>query len=343
MSHLFLTAIGSPSVAIALLDVPDRALAADELRVAVEAAPINNADLLFAAGWFSVVPQVPAEMGAEGVGRVLAAGSDLDPDVVGRRVVILPTFVHGTWGHEVTVPARHTVVVPDGADPLQLAMLAVNPATARALLTDYAALEQGDWIGLNLANSAVGLHVIALARRAGIRTVAIVRREEVAERVRERGADVVLVDGEDLGSRVADALDGARLRLFLDGTGDSRHIAELTPNIEPGGSLVVFAAASGQAPALPLADLIYRGVSLRAFFILNWIRDTPREELEQAYAELADLVGDGVLRTDIEAGYPLETFHQALEHAAKEGRSGKVLFTPGTDGGRTSDAGPVTD
>jgi NADPH:quinone reductase-like Zn-dependent oxidoreductase len=39
----------------------------------MEAAPINPADFLLAAGWYGVQPALPAPLGAEGVGRVVAA------------------------------------------------------------------------------------------------------------------------------------------------------------------------------------------------------------------------------------------------------------------------------
>jgi NADPH:quinone reductase-like Zn-dependent oxidoreductase len=298
--------------------------------VAVEAAPVNNADVLFAAGWFGVYPRVPAALGAEGVGRVIEAGPQADRSLVGRRVLILPTFVQGTWADRVLVPAHNVVPVGDSADALQLAMLPVNPATAHALLNDYVTLRPGDWIGLNLANSAVGQYVIALAKRAGIRTLAIVRREEAAAQVRELGADAVVLDGDGLADRVATALGGNRLRLFLDGTGSPDQVAAVSGAVEAGGSVVAFAAATGRSPALPLPDLIYRGVSLRAFFILNWIADASREQLEKVYGELAELVEQGVLHAAVEATYPLHRHREALAHAQRTGRSGKVLFTPGT-------------
>ena len=329
MSQLFLNAVGGDlAETIDLVRQPDLDLGQDDLLVAVEAAPINNADLLFTAGWFSVYPELPNALGAEGVGRVLKAGPGADRNLVGRRVIILPTFVQGTWAEQVVIPARNTVVVPDGANPLQLAMLAVNPATARSLLNDYVPVRRGEWVGLNLANSAVGQYVIALAKRAGIRTLAVVRREQAAEQVRRLGADIVVVDGDKLGHRVAEALGGVQLRLLLEGTGSSEQVAELAPSVESGGSVVVFAAATNQSPALPLADLIYRGISLRAFFILNWIRDTPRDELERAYVELAQLVEQGVLEAEVEATYPLTAYKEAFAHAARTERSGKILFTP---------------
>ncbi|MGW7385563.1 zinc-dependent alcohol dehydrogenase family protein [Streptomyces sp. NPDC054794] len=330
MSQLILSAVGGDlDETVSLNARPDRALAGDDLLVAVEAAPVNNADLLFAAGWFGVYPSVPSELGAEGVGRVIQAGPAADPALVGRRVLILPTFTHGTWADHAVVPTGSVVPVSDRGEALQLAMLPVNPATAYALLNDYVSLKPGDWIGLNLANSAVGQYVITLAKQAGVKTLAVVRRQEAAEQVRRLGADLVVVDGDDLGDRVAKALDGTQLRMLLEGTSDPAQIAALVRSVEAGGSVVVFAAATGQSPALPLGDFIYRGISLRSFFILNWLRDTPRERLERIYTELTGLVEEGVIGAAVEATYPLEEFRAALAHAQQAGRSGKVLFTPG--------------
>ena len=329
MSRLILNTVGGNLADTVVLDPePVGSPGAGEVLVEVEAAPVNGADQLFAAGWFGVYPELPAAMGAEGVGRVVHAGSDVDPGLIGRRVVMLPTFRHGTWATRTVVPARQVIPVPDQGDPVQLAMLAVNPAAAHALLNDFVQLRTGDWVGLNLANSAVGHYVITLARRAGIKTLAVVRRKEAVDEVRRLGADAVVVDGEDLSERVANVLDGARLRVLFEGTGDPGQVAQLVPAVEAGGSVVTFASVTGQAPAVPLPDLIYRGISLRAFYILAWLQNTPRERLEQVYAELAELVTEGILAAAVKATYPLGEYAKALQHAQENGRSGKILFTP---------------
>ena len=329
MSHLILTAVGGDLAdTVSLRHDPEAFPGADDVLIAVEAAPINNADLLFAAGLLGVNPDVPAALGGEGVGRVMRGGASVDPALVGRRVLILPTFRHGTWAATTVVPARAVIPVPGNVDVLQLAMLPGNPAAAYALLNDYVQLRPGDWVGLNLANGAVGRYLIALARRAGIKTLGVVRRDEAAEQVRRAGADLVVSDGADLGGRVTKALGGATLRVLFEGTGDPGQIAELVRAVEDGGSVIAFASATGQAPALPLGDLFNRGISLRAFFILNWLRDTPRERLERVYADLADLIGQGVIGAAVEATYPLDEYRAALQHAQQSGRSGKILFTP---------------
>jgi NADPH:quinone reductase-like Zn-dependent oxidoreductase len=105
-------------------------------------------------------------------------------------------------------------------------------------------------------------------------------------------------------------------------------VAELVAALEDGGTVICFAAATGQAPALPLPDLIHRGIVLRGFFILNWIRDTPRERLDRVYGEVLELVQQGAIRAAVQGTYPLEQYQTALRHAQEQGHSGKVLFLP---------------
>jgi NADPH:quinone reductase-like Zn-dependent oxidoreductase len=100
--------------------------------------------------------------------------SQVDPALVGRHVLVLPTFRYGTWATRMMVPARNVIPVPEQADPLQLAMLYVHPAIAYSLLYDFVPLRSGDSLGFNLANSPVDHYLIALAQRARIKTMAVV-------------------------------------------------------------------------------------------------------------------------------------------------------------------------
>jgi NADPH:quinone reductase-like Zn-dependent oxidoreductase len=337
MTRLILTAVGGDPAETIRLDYspdssrtePEPALGPQELLVAMEAAPINPADLLLAAGWFAVQPEVPGwPMGAEGVGRVLRAGSTADQALVGRRVIILPTFEQGTWAERVVVAARNVVVVGEGGDVQQLAMLGVNPATAYALLHDYVALKPGDWVGQNLGNSAVGQYVTALARQAGVRTLSVVRRADGADRLRALGADVVLTDGPNLPERIAEALGGSTLKLVLDGVGGAK-TGDLTGALEAEGTVVSYSSQTGESPILPLPDLIYRGIKLRSYFVVRWVKDTPRETLETVYAGLATLIEKGVIHSPVEATYPLSAHAEAFARVLRAERSGKILFTPG--------------
>lgn len=328
MSRLVLTAIGDID-GIQLESDPDLTVGPDDLLVAMEAAAVNLTDFRMASGTYTEKVQVtlPASMGSEGVGRVLEAGSAADPALVGRRVVILPTYEQGTWADLTVVPARSVVVVGDGGDARQLAMLAVNPPTAYFLLNRYVALRPGDWVGQDMANSAVGQYVIQLARHAGLSTLNVVRRADTVHPLRAMGADIVVVDdGQTLGETIASELGETKLRLVMDGVG-GQTAGVLAHSLEFGGVVVSYSSLTRTPVAVPAADLVYNELGVRGFWLINWLRTAPRAEIEAVYGELANLVEQGVLSAVVEATFPLSDYKAAFEQARKPGRNGKVLFT----------------
>ena len=325
MRQLQLIAHGEPSDVVELKTVPEPALGQDDILISMEAAPLNPSDFLFVRGTYGVRPAFPSPVGAEGVGRVAKIGSKVDVALRGKRVLILPTYEQGTWADQVVVPVRNLVPISDAADPLQLSMLGINPATAYLLLNRYVSLMPGDWIAQTAANAAMGQYVIALAKLAGVKTLNLVRREEAAEQVRQWGGDRIAVQGDNLHKDVEDALGGKKLSLILDTVGGAP-VGELAKSLKPGGSIVVYGMQGGQFPAMPPKEFIYRGLSLHGFWLINWIRNAPRTEIEEIYQKLGDLVADGSLSAAVEHVYPLDQFKEAFKQSLKSNRSGKILF-----------------
>jgi NADPH:quinone reductase-like Zn-dependent oxidoreductase len=216
----------------------------------------------------------------------------------------------------------------DEADPLQLSMIGINPATAYLLLNRYVSLMPGDWIGQTAANAAMGQYIIALAKLAGVKTLNVVRRNEAAEQVRQWGGDRVVLQGDKLHKDIEETLDGRKLNLVLDTVGGTP-VGELAKSLKPGGSIVVYAMQSGQFPAISPKDFIYRGLSLHGFWLINWIRNAPRTEIEEIYQKLGDLVADGSLSAAVERVYPLDQFKEAFKQSLKSNHSGKILFRLG--------------
>jgi len=103
-------------------------------------------------------------------------------------------------------------------------------------------------------------------------------------------------------------------------------VGELAKSLKPGGSIVVYGLQSGQFPAMPPREFIYRGLSLHGFWLINWIRNAPRKEIEEIYQKLGDLVADGSLSAAVEHVYPLDQFKEAFKQSLKSNRRGKTLF-----------------
>src|SRR3984885_5655930 len=325
MRQLQLIAHGEPSDVIELNAVHESALGQEDVLISMEAAPLNPSDFLLVRGIYGVRPSLPSSVGAEGVGRVTQTGSKVDVALRGKRVLILPTYEQGTWAEQVVAPVRNLVPMSDEADPLQLSMIGINPATAYLLLNRYVSLMPDDWIGQTAANAAMGQYIIALANLAGVKTLNVVRREEAAEQVRQWGGDRVLLQGSNLHKDIEEALDGKKLSLVLDTVGGSP-VGELAKSLKPGGSVVVYGLQSGQFPAMPPKEFIYHGLSLHGFWLINWIRNAPRTEIEEIYQKLGDLVADGSLSAAVEHVYPLDQFKEAFRQSLKSNRSGKILF-----------------
>jgi NADPH:quinone reductase-like Zn-dependent oxidoreductase len=335
MRQLQLIAHGEPSDVIELNTVSEPPLGQEDVLISMESAPLNPSDFLFVRGMYGVRPAFPSAVGAEGVGRVAKIGSKVDVALRGKRVLIIPTYEQGTWADQVVAPVRNLVPMSDEADPLQLSMIGINPATAYLLLNRYVSLMPGDWIGQTAANAAMGQYIIALAKLAGVKTLNVVRRKEAAEQVRQWGGDRVVLQGDNLHDNlhkdIEEALDGKKLSLVLDTVGGAS-VGELAKSLKPGGSVVVYGLQSGQFPAMPPKEFIYRGLSLNGFWLINWIRNAPRTEIEEIYQKLGDLVADGSLSAAVEHVYPLDQFKEAFKQSLKSNRSGKILFQFGADG-----------
>ena len=323
MRRLQLTAFGDAAKVVALETTDAPQLAPDDLLIKMEAAAINPVDFMLINGAYFVQPSFPFNLGTEGVGRVIAAGNRAH-SLEGKRVIILPTSEQGTWAEETIVDQRNIVAVSDEGDPLQLAMLSINPATAYLILKQFTHLMPGDWIGQTAANSAMGQYIIQFAKLAGLKTVNVVRRQDAAQQVLAFGGDKVVLQGEDLSERVAQALGGRKLSLVLDALGGAP-IGELVNSLKTSGTAVGYGLLSGEFPMFSPAYL-HHNLRFQGFWLMNWLRTAPRDEIEGTYQGLADLVTQNSLSAKVDAAYPLDRYQDALAHAQQLQRSGKVLL-----------------
>src|SRR5882762_3511350 len=297
--------------------------APDEAVVKMYASPINPADLNQIEGKYPVRPELPATPGFEGAGVVVELGAGVK-GLTSGALVILPHNV-GTWRDAVAVKAEDLVDVPDGIEPVQAAMLKINPLTAWRLLHDYVDLQKGDWLIQNAANSAAGRHVIKIAHELGYKTVNVVRRAELIDELRAEGGDVVLVDGDNLRDEVKSATGGASIRLGLNSVGGDSAL-RLANCLAPGGTLVSFGAMSLQPLKIPTGLLIFKDLRFRGIWINKWYDNATTAERIETFRPIFDMAKRGLLKTKIEKAYPLSEIKAAVAHAAQGKRSGKIIF-----------------
>ncbi|HAP47343.1 MAG TPA: alcohol dehydrogenase [Afipia sp.] len=325
MHNVQINAFGKPWEVVETVSLPDPgAPGAGEIVVDMEFSPINPSDLVLMRGMYGVKPNLPAPVGAEGVARVAKIGSGVTGIKEGDRVL----FPRGasTWLTRAKVKADGLFALPANADPQQLSMLMVNPPTAYLMLTEYVALKKGDWVIQSAGNSAVGRAVIAITKKMGIHTVSVVRRPELIEELKKLGADVVLVEGPDLAKRVREATDKAKIMLALDSVGGPG-LMPLNDCLANGGTLVAYGVMSGGPGPFFTAPNIFRDLTLKGFWLLNWCNKNSPERALEVQKQVASWIADGTIYTPVEATYPLTESKAAISHAAKG--AGKILFKGG--------------
>jgi trans-2-enoyl-CoA reductase len=297
--------------------------AIDEAVVKMRAAPINPADLNQIEGKYPVRPELPATPGFEGAGVVVELGANME-GLTSGALVILPHNV-GTWRDAVTVKAEDLVVVPEGIEAVQAAMLKINPLTAWRLLHDYVDLQKGDWLIQNAANSAAGRDVIQIAHELGYKTVNVVRRAELIDEIRAERGDVVLIDGDNLREEVKRATGGAAIRLGLNSVGGDSAL-RLANCLAPGGTMVSFGAMSLQPLKIPTGLLIFKDLRFRGIWINKWYDNATPAERTETFRPLFEMARRGLLTTKVEKAYSLGEVKAAVAHAAQGKRSGKIIF-----------------
>ncbi|MEM8500766.1 MAG: zinc-dependent alcohol dehydrogenase family protein [Pseudomonadota bacterium] len=321
--------LGNPADVLEVKMAKRRALSDGEARVSVLATPIHPSTLLQIAGQYGVDPTLPSVPGNEGVGRVTETAAGVTHLKIGQLVLLLGG---GTWRDEIVAPAASFIPLPnlDDASPEvieQLSMAVVNPVAGLLMLTSFVDLKEGDWIVQSASNSAVGGYIIQLAKQRGIKTVNVVRREGLAEELKAKGADAVLIDGPDLAAEIASATDGEPVVLAIDAVGGDT-FSRLANSLTHGGTLVAYGVLSGKAASLNPALTIFNDVRIRGFWLSKWFETASSQEKQSALGQIIPLIASGALKANVDSRYSVDQIKEAVQRAAKRGKNGKVLIVP---------------
>ena len=315
---------GNPAEVLRVVEMPWTKPAPNEVVVKMSAAPINPADLNGIEGKYPIKQPLPATPGMEGAGVIIEVGSAVRALTVSTQVILPHNF--GTWREIAVIAAERLVAVPSEIEPIQAAMLKVNPITAWRMIHDFVSLQKGNWLIQNAANSGAGQCVIQIAHELGLKTINVVRRPELVEELRSLGGDVVLVDGEHLRDEVAAATGKAPIRLALNAVGGENAL-RVAKCLASDGTMVTYGAMSLQPLSIPNGMFIFKNLRFTGFWVNKWYEAATPQQRAETFAPLFAMAKRGLLRTKVEKAYPLSEAEAAIERASQNKRSGKIVFT----------------
>jgi NADPH2:quinone reductase len=251
-------------------------------------------------------------------GTVERAAHDGSGPPEGSRVVgLLPS---GAWAQMAAVQTSALAVLPEGVSFAAASTLPVAGLTALYTLEKGGGL-LGRRVLITGASGGVGLIACRLARLSGGRVVALVRREEHAELVREAGADEVAV-GED----GAAAREHGPYDLVLESVG-GEVLSNALSMLAPGGTCVSFGVSSAPEVAFDARSFyLTGGASLYGFILFHEVLARPASG---GLARLAALVAEGSLEPRIELEAPWEGIGAVAERLTNRGYAGKAVLRVG--------------
>ena len=168
--------------------VPD----ANEVRVRVQAIPLNLNDLeRVTGGNMMVEPELPYSPGMEVMGIVDACGDGTEA-WLGRRVVATTKGANGGYAEYAVCPAVSTFAMPDSIPLPDAAALYFPFHLAWLGLFDRADLRPGETVLIHAGAGGSGSAAIQLAVHRGATVIATAGTDQKVELCRELGAEVAI-------------------------------------------------------------------------------------------------------------------------------------------------------
>ena len=319
---------------LGLEETSSPALPAGMVRIAVRAAGVSFANLLFIAGRHQNRPELPFIPGTEIAGIVTGIALDVQNGLrVGDRVCAgLPS---GGFAEEAAVDADNVFAIPDALDFAAATLFPTNYATAYAGLVWRAALAPDEVLLVHGAAGASGLAAVEIGRAVGARVIATAGGARKLETARRHGADHAIdYRADDFRAAVLDITAGRGADVVFDPVGGDVFDQSLSC-VAPLARLLPIGFASGRIPEIPANLVLVKNLTVIGLywgFYMAWGKTKAdaalRTRVRQLYRELFALFEAGKLHPLVDARLPLAKFADALTRV--EGREviGKIVLEP---------------
>lgn len=323
MKSIIFDETGKPSTILKATEVPMSEPGPNEVRIKVIAAPINPSDIMFVQNMYGIRPQLPSGAGFEGVGVIDAVGEGVQMQT-GTRVSFTSV---GTWSEYTLANQRSLIPVPNSLSDELAAQLFVNPFTAYALVQE-SGVPEGGWLLLTAAGSAFGKMMIQLCKTRGIKTIGTVRQDDHNEELKALGlTEVVNMETENLTARVKQITGEVGVACVLDAVG-GHTASEALKCLSRGGTMIIYGLLSLQDPEINAGLMIFRELTIKGFWLTDWMRRVDNQTRQKVGEEVVKVLASGTIQLPVEASYSLDQIVEAVEHAQRQGRWGKILVKP---------------
>jgi len=339
MRQVWITRVGPPEV-LELRQAPDPTPHAGEVLINVKASGVNFADIMARLGLYPDAPKLPAVVGYEVAGNIVAVGTGVTRSI-GERVLALTRF--GGYSDRICVPVSQAVDLPEGMSYEEGAALPVNYLTAYQMLIQMGSLKSGERVLVHSAAGGVGLAAIDLCKIHGAEVIGTASAGKHAF-LRERGvAHVIDYTSQDYEAEVKHLTRGRGVHIVLDAMG-GEHWKKGYRCLVSSGRLIMFglsSAVTGKTRStfsllktlihtplfsFPPPRLINDNKALVGVNLGRMWNET--ELLRDWFLQLLNWYKEGKIRPTISKTFPLVEAAQAHHYIQDRKNIGKIILVP---------------
>lgn len=313
-----------------------------EVRIKTLASALNHMDLWVGRGVPGLDLDYPRISGCDACGVVEAVGDDVDPNWVGKRVIVnaatrvpQPVNIEGVPGSSLApeyeligehhqgmhaeaflMPADNLAPVHDDCDPKEAAAFGLTMLTAYSMMFTKGQLVPGQSVLVTGIGGGVATSALALAKHRGCPVIVTSRHQWKLDKALELGADHAILDeGQDWSRDVRKLTDKRGVDMVVDSTGKATHM-NCIKSLARGGAYVTPGCTTGPDATTDLARLFWNQLRLLGSTMGS----------NEEFREVVSLFRSGHLRGVVDQVFKPEEASKAWERLEASEQFGKVVI-----------------
>ena len=283
---------------------------------------VNFIDIYFRKGLYPWPQENNLVLGSEGAGIIEAVGSDVVNLRVGDRVAYAQA--NNAYATHRILDANLVVRIPDAISFDQAAAAMLKGLTVRYLLKDSFEVKSHHTVLFHAAAGGVGLIAGQWMKVLGAKTIGTAGSDDKCNLAKDHGYwETINYSNEDFLERTQVITNQSGVDVVYDSVGKDT-MSNSFKALKRHGTVVSFGQSSGAYTDLQMTDLAFGSFHLTRPTLFHFYAN--RNWLENASAELFELISNEKVKLDQVTKYPLENVAQVHTDIENRKTTGSVIL-----------------
>ncbi len=311
---------------LSYVDVDDPITKDNEVKIKVNVASINRADLLQREGSYPPPPGAPEYMGLEVSGEIVELGKDAKKYKLGDKVcALLPS---GGYAQYVTAPWDMCMKVPNNFSMEQAAAIPEVYAASYLFLFYEAHIKPNETVLVTAGASGLASALIPMAKAHGCRVITTVHTDELYEGLKNNTQADLIINTSKI--KLEDALkqeldNGRGVDVTVDCLGGDT-VGKCLPYMNFDGRWIMIATLANDLTSVDLRKMYAKRIRLIGTNLRSRTPSQKAEILDNLVKDIWPYIEEGKMAPTIYKVLPIEDVEEAHNILYRGENIGKVVL-----------------